>query len=82
MTDKLDVAMGGEERAQFEHLRDLADDDDLNPESIGAGSFRNMEDVLDGSARIEISHAGGEFASLEEDIEDETEDEETGARER
>lgn len=30
----------------------------------------NMGDILDGSARIEISHAGGEFVSLEEGIEE------------
>ncbi|KAJ7512593.1 hypothetical protein B0H11DRAFT_1699088 [Mycena galericulata] len=57
------------QREEFEQLQALAEDDDFDPGHMpNAPNFVNMDGVLDGSERIEISHAGGEFSSLEEDI--------------
>lgn len=74
--------MDGEHRAAFDHLQDLADDDDFD--ASHPGNFVNMEGVLDGSERIEIRHAGGEFGphSLEQDIEEDTDDEDAGAKKK
>jgi hypothetical protein len=55
----------------LEHLQALADDNDFH--ASDAPQFPNvvmMSDVLAGSERIELSHAGGEFSSLEQGIED------------
>jgi hypothetical protein len=58
-------------RENLEHLQALADDDDFH--AGDAPRFPNivtMSGVLAGSERIELSHAGGEFSSLEQGIED------------
>ncbi|KAJ6456531.1 hypothetical protein C8R45DRAFT_943716 [Mycena sanguinolenta] len=59
-----------EDRVGFDQLQSLADDDsfhvgDLQPDI----NMVNMENVLDGSEQIDLSHRGGEFSSLEQDIE-------------
>lgn len=55
----------------LERLQTLAEDDDFDPGHLpDAPNMVNVGDILDGSARIEISHAGGEFGSLEEGIEE------------
>lgn len=62
--------MTQENLENFQSLRedrteDIADDDGQSP------SFMNIDDVLDGTTRIEMSHAGGEFvATLQEGIEE------------
>ncbi|KAJ6600447.1 hypothetical protein DFH09DRAFT_901486 [Mycena vulgaris] len=68
-------------REAFEQLQGLAEDDDFNAGHMpSAPNFVNMDGVLDGSERIEISHAGGEFSSLEQDIEEDTDDENVEAK--
>lgn len=63
-------------RDNIAHLQDLAEDEDFNAGHIPeVPDTVNMAGVLDGSERIEISHAGGEFRSLEEDLEEDTNDE-------
>ncbi|KAJ7445131.1 hypothetical protein B0H11DRAFT_1746932 [Mycena galericulata] len=69
------------QRKAFEQLQALAEDDDFDPGHMpSAPNFVNMDGVLDGSERIEISHAGGEFSSLEEDIVEGTGDGEAKAK--
>ncbi|KAJ7821992.1 hypothetical protein B0H14DRAFT_3471049 [Mycena olivaceomarginata] len=66
----------------LEHLQGLADDDDFDPTNLNTPNFVNMEGVLNGSEQIELSHAGGELGSLEEDLEEDTDDESAGAKTR
>ncbi|KAJ7429411.1 hypothetical protein B0H11DRAFT_2409247 [Mycena galericulata] len=64
------------DREAFDQLQALAEDDDFDPDHPpGAPNVVSMEGVLDGSERIELSHAGGEFSGLEQGIEEDTEDE-------
>ncbi|KAJ6503627.1 hypothetical protein C8R45DRAFT_1051105 [Mycena sanguinolenta] len=70
--------MPEEQLNHFRELRDLSgshdsqaidagDDDEMADEGP---SFHNIHDVLDGTTRIDVSHAGGEFiATLQEAIE-------------
>ncbi|KAJ7816682.1 hypothetical protein B0H14DRAFT_3475139 [Mycena olivaceomarginata] len=51
-------------------------DNDFDPNNSNTLNIVNMEGVLNGSERIEISHTGGELGTLEEDLEEDTEDEE------
>jgi hypothetical protein len=53
------------------NLQGLAEDDDFD----AGGSHVNMEGVLEGSERIEISHTGGEMGSWEDDIEEGSDEE-------
>jgi hypothetical protein len=53
------------------NLQGLAEDNDFD----AGGSHVNMEAVLEGSERIEISHAGGEMGSWEDDIEEGSDEE-------
>ncbi|KAJ7484572.1 hypothetical protein FB451DRAFT_1436491 [Mycena latifolia] len=63
--------MEAEHRETLEHLQGLAEDDDFDVNNIPAGpTLVNMDGVLDGSERIELSHAGGEFGAWEDDIEE------------
>lgn len=63
--------MDAEDREGLERLQTLAADDDFHAGDIPpVPEMVNMQDILQGSERIELSHAGGEF-SLEQDIEDE-----------
>ncbi|KAJ7309165.1 hypothetical protein DFH08DRAFT_823593 [Mycena albidolilacea] len=66
----------------LEHLQGLADDDDFDPSNLNTANFVTMEGVLNGSEQIELSHAGGELGSLEEDLEADTDDESAGAKTR
>ncbi|KAJ7693723.1 hypothetical protein B0H14DRAFT_2651331 [Mycena olivaceomarginata] len=66
----------------FEHLQGLAKDDDFDPNESNTPNVVGMAGVLNGSEQIELSHAGGELGSLEEDLEDETDDESAGAKAR
>ncbi|KAJ7238535.1 hypothetical protein B0H12DRAFT_1075290 [Mycena haematopus] len=72
--------MDAEHREGLERLQSLAEDDDFCAGDMPeAPNMVNMEDILDGSARIELSHAGGEFVSLEQGIEEDIwEDEDDG----
>jgi Txe/YoeB family toxin of Txe-Axe toxin-antitoxin module len=58
------LAMNNEERQNFEKARDIPDrglDNDSN--------LMNIDDILDGSTIMGLSHAGGEFQQiLEEDL--------------
>ncbi|KAJ7432685.1 hypothetical protein FB451DRAFT_1196858 [Mycena latifolia] len=63
--------MEEEHRETLEHLQGLAEDDDFDPNNIPAApTLVNMDRVLDGSERIELSHVGGEFGAWEDDIEE------------
>ena len=55
--------MNNEERQAFEKVRDIPDSiyDNDNDQLM------NIEDVLDGSMRMGLSHAGGEFQQILED---------------
>ncbi|KAJ7742389.1 hypothetical protein B0H14DRAFT_2637652 [Mycena olivaceomarginata] len=66
----------------LKHLQGLADDDDFDPSNLNTANFVTMEGVLNGSEQIELSHAGGELGSLEEDLEVDTDDESAGAKTR
>jgi hypothetical protein len=66
----------------LEHLQGLADDDDFDPTNLNTPNFVNMESMLNGSEQIELSYAGGELGSLEEDLEEDTDDESAGAKTR
>jgi hypothetical protein len=66
----------------LEHLQGLAEDDDFDPNNSNTLNIVNMEGVLNGSERIEISHVGGELGTLEEDLEEDTEDEGAEAKAR
>ncbi|KAJ7472491.1 hypothetical protein FB451DRAFT_1339449 [Mycena latifolia] len=71
--------MNAEHHEGFDRLQSLAADDNFHAGDVpDALNMVSMADILDGSARIEISHAGGEFALLEQDVEDNSGDE--GAR--
>ncbi|KAJ7462181.1 hypothetical protein B0H11DRAFT_1735562 [Mycena galericulata] len=68
-------------REAFTQLQDLAEDDNFDAgHAPGAPNFVSMEGVLEGSEHIELSHAGGEFNPLEQDIEEDTDDEGVGAK--
>ncbi|KAF8187338.1 hypothetical protein K438DRAFT_1764945 [Mycena galopus ATCC 62051] len=78
------INMEGEDREGLQRLQSLADDDnfhagDLPPQEV---NMVNMEDVLDGSERINLSHGGGEFSSLEQDIEAGSGDDDEGKKAR
>ncbi|KAJ7697754.1 hypothetical protein B0H14DRAFT_3529204 [Mycena olivaceomarginata] len=53
----------------LEHLQGLAEDEEFDRGNSSTPNIVNMDGVLDGSERIELSHAGGEFGTLEEDLE-------------
>ncbi|KAJ7156121.1 hypothetical protein C8R43DRAFT_949615 [Mycena crocata] len=58
-----------EKRENLERLQSLAEDDDFDAGPLqDAPDIIRMDDILDGSARINISHAGGEFNTLRQDI--------------
>ncbi|KAJ7787485.1 hypothetical protein B0H14DRAFT_3095373 [Mycena olivaceomarginata] len=71
------------QRENLEHLQSLAEDDDFNPGELpDFPNVVNMADVLGGSERIELSHAGGELGSLEDGIEEDWVDEDTRTKYR
>ncbi|KAJ7830919.1 hypothetical protein B0H14DRAFT_3464469 [Mycena olivaceomarginata] len=59
----------------LKHLQGLAENNDFDPNNSNTLNIVNMEGVLNGSERIELSHVGGELGTLEEDLEEDTEDE-------
>jgi hypothetical protein len=60
----------------LEHLQSLAEDDDFHAGDLpNFPEVVNVDNILMGMERAELSHAGGEFASLEEDIEEDWVDE-------
>lgn len=61
--------MDGEKRERLEHLQSMAADDSFTTGPLPEPpNTVNINSILDGSERIEISHAGGEFDSLREGI--------------
>lgn len=70
--------MDPEHRDSFDRLQDLAANDDFDAGHMP--DVVSMDGVLNGSERINISHAGGEFGTLEEDIEEDTDGEEEKAK--
>jgi hypothetical protein len=75
--------MEDRQRENLEHLQSLAEDDDFNPGELpDFPNVVNMADVLGGSERIELSHAGGELGSLEDGIEEDWVDEDTRTKYR
>jgi hypothetical protein len=60
------------------NLQGLAQDDDFD---AGANHI-DMEGVLDGSERVDISHAGGEMGSWEDEIEEGSDEEGPEVRKR
>ncbi|KAJ6603535.1 hypothetical protein DFH09DRAFT_1242787 [Mycena vulgaris] len=70
-------------REGFDQLQSLAAGNDFHAgDVLEAPNMVSMADVLDGSAWIEISHAGGEFASLEQDVEENSGGEGAGTKAR
>ncbi|KAJ7143092.1 hypothetical protein C8R43DRAFT_954234 [Mycena crocata] len=66
-------AMTPENREGFAQLQEMAADDDFDADDLPAApNVVNLGDILDGSARIDISHAGGEFDTLEREIEEDS----------
>ncbi|KAF8162026.1 hypothetical protein K438DRAFT_1985345, partial [Mycena galopus ATCC 62051] len=62
--------MEAEDQEGLDRLQSLADNEDFHAGDLPLQvNMVNMEDVLDGSERIELSHGGGEFSTLEEDLE-------------
>jgi hypothetical protein len=58
-------------REELQHLQSLARDDDFHMGN--APDFPNMmnvDDILTGAEQVDLSHAGGELGSLEDDIEE------------
>lgn len=66
----------------LQHLQGLVEDEDFDPNNSNTPNMVNMGGVLNGSERIELSHAGGELGSLEEDLEEDTDDESSEAKTR
>lgn len=63
--------MSEENLETFQALREIPEDRGEYDSDDDNGTYVNIHDVLDGSSRIEISHAGGEFIStLQEGIEE------------
>jgi hypothetical protein len=75
--------MDPEHREGMERLQSLAADEDFHAGDMSeAPSMVNMGGILDGSERIELSHAGGEFGSLEQDLEEDSGDDNPPAKAR
>jgi hypothetical protein len=53
--------MDEDERTAFEAARDRPEDDD---DGYVTENEININDVLDGTTRIDLSHAGGEFQDI------------------
>ncbi|KAJ7075097.1 hypothetical protein B0H15DRAFT_956756 [Mycena belliarum] len=65
------------------HLQSLAEDDNFHGGENGeAPNMVNMEGVLEGSERVELSHAGGELGSLEQDLEEDSGNDDPSRRAR
>ena len=57
------IAMDVDERAAFEAARDIPEDDNHDDGYVTDNEI-NINDVLDGTTRIDLSHAGGEFQDI------------------
>ncbi|KAJ7790880.1 hypothetical protein B0H14DRAFT_3094581 [Mycena olivaceomarginata] len=63
--------MDDENREELSHLQTLADDDDFHAgDAPNFPEMINVDDFLTGAEQADLSHAGGELGSLEEDIEE------------
>jgi hypothetical protein len=58
--------MTPDERRALEALRELPLDDD-DGQHVDLGTI-TVEDILDGSEPLDISHAGGEFSALTKEL--------------
>lgn len=58
------LAMDNKERQAFEDARDIPDSTYDNDNDL---LMNNIDDILDGSARLDVSHAGGEFQQILEE---------------
>lgn len=56
--------MDKEERQAFEDARDIPDSNHNNSNDL----LMNIDDILDGSTRMDFSHAGGEFQQILEGL--------------
>ena len=66
-------------RTDLEHLQSLAEDDNFHAGNLpNFPDMVNVEDILTGAAHANLSHAGGELGSLEEDIEEDLGQEDLG----
>ncbi|KAJ7802572.1 hypothetical protein B0H14DRAFT_3488346 [Mycena olivaceomarginata] len=58
-------------REELQHLQSLAEDDDFHAgDAPDFPNMMNMDDILTGAEQADLSHAGGELGSLEDDIEE------------
>ncbi|KAJ7859641.1 hypothetical protein B0H14DRAFT_2577071 [Mycena olivaceomarginata] len=65
------TVMDDENREELSHLQTLADDDDFHAgDAPNFPEMINVDDFLTGAEQADLSHAGGELGSLEEDIEE------------
>ncbi|KAJ6474077.1 hypothetical protein DFH09DRAFT_1343351 [Mycena vulgaris] len=69
--------MDTEDREGFDNLQTLGANENFcaGDTPPAAANMVSMADILDGSARIELSHAGGEFAALAQGIVEDSGDE-------
>jgi hypothetical protein len=59
------------DREELSHLQSLADDDDFHAgDAPNFPDMVNIDGFLTGAERADLSHAGGELGSLEQDIEE------------
>jgi hypothetical protein len=58
-------------REELQHLQSLAEDDDFHAgDAPDFPNMMNVDDILTGTEQADLSHAGGELGSLEDDIEE------------
>jgi hypothetical protein len=58
------AAMNDEQRASYDAVRDIPEDDDGY---VTDHEPMDINDVLDGTAQLDLSHAGGEFQHIMEE---------------
>jgi hypothetical protein len=78
------IDMQAEELAGLDRLQSLAEDENFHVGDLPLDvNMINMENVLDGSERIDLSHGGGEFSSsLEQDLEADSGDDDDEKKKR
>jgi hypothetical protein len=77
------IDMQVEELEGLDHLQLLAEEDNFHAGDLPPDvNMINMGDVLDGSECIELSHGGGEFSSLEQDLEADSGDDDDEKKKR
>ncbi|KAJ7788156.1 hypothetical protein B0H14DRAFT_3504535 [Mycena olivaceomarginata] len=75
--------MDDENREELSHLQSLADDDDFHAgDAPNFPTMVNINDFLTRAEQADLSHAGGELGSLEQDIEEDliAEDDRRGSK--